>query len=167
MSDYSTLLTFPGDGVTTLYQFNFPYLHKDFVKVRVDGEDVGFIFNNDNMVQLYGPAPVGSIVTVSRETDADRLVNFADGAALLASSLNIADTQVMHLLQEEKDRTSVSFQYSADGEVSISGRTVRVTPAQALFLLQQIGDVSEDALNLIYPDDISDFTSALDNALSP
>lgn len=117
-----TIVSFIGDGATTLYGFSFEYIKQEYVKVRVDGADVPFTFNTSQSVQLDTPPAVDTTVVIARETDREVLVDFVDGSVLIEDDLDLSALQVLHLVQEAVDLAGTSLLLTPDGSLSAGGR---------------------------------------------
>lgn len=124
MSNNSTVITYLGDGSTTLFNFPFDYLRKSFVKVLLDGVDTTFTFQSDYTV-LLSPAPAaGVVVIIKRLTDRDRLVNFVDGSILRATDLNVGQLQAIHIAAEAIDASGASMILDDEGSYDAGFRRI-------------------------------------------
>lgn len=122
MAVQPTIVSYPGDGSTTVFTFTFDYLKTDYVKVRVDGVDTAFSFNATKIVSII-PAPAnGTTVVISRETDREALVDFVDGSILIEDDLDLANTQLLHIVQEAIDLSGTTLTLQSDGSLSAAGR---------------------------------------------
>ena len=124
MAVQPTLVSAVGDGSTTLYTFQFDYLDPAYVKVRVDGSDVPFTFTNTKTVTLATAPANGSTIIISRETSRERLVDFTDGSVLIEDDLDLADTQLLHIVQEAFDLSATTLTPAEDGALSTGGRRI-------------------------------------------
>lgn len=120
----ATVKTIVSDGVTTLHSFEFDYLRKDFVKVTVEGQPVGFEFTSPYTIHLAAPAPEGSVIIIRRVTDRDRLVTFVDGSILLAGDLNVSALQATHIAAEALDIAGGSLIIDEEGAYSAGFRRI-------------------------------------------
>lgn len=103
---YLSINEFPGDGVTTQFEFNFAggYISRDHVKAYTT-DAVGVITTidilpamwvNDYTLDLGVSAPVGGKVRIYRETPrSSPLVNFADGARITEANLDLLARQTV------------------------------------------------------------------------
>lgn len=103
---YLSINEFPGDGVTTQFEFNFAggYISRDHVKAYTT-DATGVItavdilpgmWVNDYTVDLGVSAPVGGKVRIYRETPRTApLVNFVDGARITEDSLDLLARQTV------------------------------------------------------------------------
>jgi hypothetical protein len=114
--------TFQGDGSSLNYPVAFPYLLREHVRLYVNyvvatgafdlvlAPTVGFTWISDTEVQLttaIGPSDTLSIV---RGTPADlQLVEWEDASNITADALNIAQLQLLYILQEIADRGTITF----------------------------------------------------------
>lgn len=124
MAVQPTIVTFAGDGSTTLFSFTFDYLSEAYVKVRLDGLDTPFTFLNEKTISITPAPSEGTILTISRETDRERLVDFADGSVLIEDDLDLANIQLLHIVQEAIDITGSTFLQLEDGSLSAAGRRI-------------------------------------------
>jgi hypothetical protein len=122
MAIQPTIVSFLGDGATTLFAFPFDYISTDYVKVRVDGSDVSFSFTAAKSVQLSSAPANGTTIVISRETDRETLVDFVDGSVLLEDDLDLVNLQLLHIAQEAFDLASTNLTLTAGGALSASGR---------------------------------------------
>lgn len=103
---YNSINEFPGDGVTTQYEFNFSggYISRDHVRAYTT-DALGVItevvmdpgmFVNDNTLDLGVAAPVGGITRIYRDTPRDApLVNFQTGARITEANLDLLARQTV------------------------------------------------------------------------
>lgn len=92
------------------YTFPFPYLSKQFVKVRYEGGSgtTNLEYNRDYSVEgqsvlLRSVAPANVTVYVYRQTPTSSLVDFNDGSLLLASEMDKMAAQLLHVEEENSD----------------------------------------------------------------
>ena len=99
------------DGTQLLYTFPFSYLRKKFIKVDVLHADnsittltygVDYVVN-DLSLTLTNHAKVGEHLIIYRQTTTDKIITWNDGSILLASDMNTADVQMLHLQEEQQD----------------------------------------------------------------
>ena len=92
------------------YTFPFPYLSKQFVKVRYDkkrGSDE-LEYNRDytiegQTVMLRQKGDEQSTICIYRQTPTGSLVDFNDGSILLASEMDKMAMQMLHIEEENSD----------------------------------------------------------------
>ncbi|WP_302948808.1 phage tail fiber protein [uncultured Selenomonas sp.] len=94
------------------YNFPFPYLSKQFVKVRVDHANASTLleYNRDYTIegQTLTFTPVqpfvsGATLCIYRQTPTGSLVDFSDGSLMLASEMDRLSTQLLHVEEENSD----------------------------------------------------------------
>lgn len=94
------------------YNFPFPYLSKQFVKVRVDHANASTLleYNRDYTIegQTLTLTPVqpfvsGATLCIYRQTLTGSLVDFSDGSLLLASEMDKFSLQLLHIEEENSD----------------------------------------------------------------
>lgn len=121
----STVKTIVSDGITDLLSFEFDYLRKEFVKVTANGLPIAFTFQSPYTVRLTaGAPPVDTVIIIRRETERDRLVDFVDGSILLATDLNTAQLQAIHISAEALDAAGSSMVLNEEGAYSAGFRRV-------------------------------------------
>ena len=99
------------DGTQLLYTFPFSYLRKKFIKVDVlhaDNSITSLTYGVDYVVNalsltLTNPVKVGEHLIIYRQTTTDKIITWNDGSILLASDMNTADVQMLHLQEEQQD----------------------------------------------------------------
>ena len=89
----------------TDFNFSFPYLEANDVKVMIDGAVTdAFSLLDADTVRLNTGATLGATVRVFRDTDLTELrVTFTDSSTLTADNLNNAFRQFLYVAQEAKD----------------------------------------------------------------
>ena len=93
------------------YSFPFPYLRKAFISVSVlhtdSTEEVLNYFTDytvtDSSITLVTPLIKGDILIIERKTSTDKVVTWNDGSILLSKDMNLENTQLLHLLEEQQD----------------------------------------------------------------
>lgn len=106
MPSTSSTVSYPGDGTTTTFSVPFDYIQEKFISVTVDLLPVPFTFISAGTIQIT-PAPAADTeIRITRSTTMSRLVDYADGSVLLSRTLNLGETQLLHLIQELNDRRS-------------------------------------------------------------
>ena len=90
------------NSTTTEFDFTFPYLEQNDVKVRVDGTDTtAFTFVNATRIKLNTAPASGKKVIVYRNTDNDiKKASFYPGSAIKAEDLNSNADQLLYAVQE-------------------------------------------------------------------
>lgn len=105
------------------YSFPFPYLSKQFVKVRVDHANVSTLleYNRDYTIegQTLTLTPVqpfvsGATLCIYRQTPTGSLVDFSDGSLLLASEMDRLSTQLLHVEEENSDLIASTGMFADD-----------------------------------------------------
>ncbi|MDM0006446.1 phage tail fiber protein [Variovorax sp. J22G73] len=102
---YQPFVSYEGDGATTRFVFNFPYLSRSDVMVTRDEAPALFKFVDDHTLDihtLFGePLPDGEKIKIFRQTpDLDAFAEFKDASLMTAADLNRARLQVLYLIQE-------------------------------------------------------------------
>lgn len=105
------------------YSFPFPYLSKQFVKVRVDHANTSTLleYNRDYTIegQTLTLTPVqpfvsGATLCIYRQTPTGSLVDFSDGSLLLASEMDRLSTQLLHVEEENSDLIASTGMFADD-----------------------------------------------------
>lgn len=146
------------------YTFPFPYLSKQFVKVRYEGGSgtTNLEYNRDYSVEgqsvlLRSVAPANVTVYVYRQTPTSSLVDFNDGSILLASEMDKMAAQLLHVEEENSDFLLNSAMVT-DDDGAWQGRGRRIknlrdpqNPQDAVTLnyLDSIGVARQDELQRI------------------
>lgn len=128
----TTIATYVGNGSQTDFTFSFDYLRKEFVQVTVDGAVTAYTFHTTQTVKIVPAPATGKIIIIRRITNRDRLVNFVDGSVLLATDLNVAQLQAIHIAAEALDAASGSLLIDATGAYTAGFRRITQvgTPTQ-------------------------------------
>lgn len=107
MSDFNSIVSYPGDGATTRWSFTFSggYIAPEHVFVSVDdAAPTPATLDGAGTVVLDPAAPVGSLVTIFRKTPLDKpLVDWADGADISETNLDTATRQSVFVAAEATD----------------------------------------------------------------
>lgn len=105
---------FPGDGVTTQYEFNFTggYLDRSHVRAAIEDADgnrtpvtlTAANWLNDYTLKDLPPVPVGSTMVIYRETPAMYMVDYTNGTRITETALDITARQGLFKAVEAEDR---------------------------------------------------------------
>ena len=96
--------TYTGDGSTTQYAVPFGYIRREHVLATVATVAATFTWVNNSLIQMTTPPANGAAVRVYRLTPlAAPLVDFADGATLVAADLDTNALQSIYTQQELDD----------------------------------------------------------------
>ena len=95
---------FTGNGSTTQYAVSFPYIRREHVAVTVAGIPSTFTWVNNSLIQMDAAPAAAAAVRVYRTTPISApLVDFADGATLVAADLDTNSRQSIYIQQELDD----------------------------------------------------------------
>ena len=95
---------YTGDGTTTQFPVAFPYIRREHVLAAVAGSPATFTFVNSSTIQMDVAPANGAVVRVYRQTPLTApLVDFADGATLVAADLDTNARQSIYTQQELSD----------------------------------------------------------------
>ena len=95
---------FTGNGSTTQYAVSFPYIRREHIAVTVAGIASTFTWVNNSLIQMDAAPANGAAVRVYRTTPISApLVDFADGATLVAADLDTNSRQSIYIQQELGD----------------------------------------------------------------
>lgn len=120
--------THRGDGNTTIFPINWPYLKRAFVHVTLVRDPVLAADNivdisgsvnwiSDSQIEITPAPPPGSIITITRKTPSDKpLLLFKDGSTQLAADLNTVSAQLLHIAEEGRDYTEQVHDYVGKAE---------------------------------------------------
>lgn len=125
----TTEVSYVSDGITTVYDFDFPYLQSDEVFVTVNGVSVPFTFltGSTHSVELATPPIVTNIVRIYRSTEAFKPMHlFAAGTPFLPRYVDENNTQFLYALQEGIN----AFDGVVDAAQEIADRSVRVPTSE-------------------------------------
>jgi hypothetical protein len=96
---------FTGNGSTTQYAVSFGYIRREHVAVTVAGVAASFTWVNNSLIQMNTAPANGAAIRVYRVTPLSApLVDFTDGATLVAADLDTNATQSIYTQQELDDR---------------------------------------------------------------
>ena len=101
-----SLRSFTGNGTTSTFAVDFPYLDRAHVKLYLNGtlQTTGFSFVTDGTIQFTLPPAVGVAILIRRETPVvSPLVVFSNPSTLTAENLNRNARQALYVLQEQAD----------------------------------------------------------------
>jgi len=95
---------FTGNGSTTQYAVAFGYIRREHVAVTVAGSSATFTWVNNSLIQMDVAPANGAAVRVYRVTPLSApLVDFTDGATLVAADLDTNAKQSIYTQQELDD----------------------------------------------------------------
>ena len=97
-------VTYTGNGSTTQFTVPFGYIRREHVLVTVAAVAATFTWVNDGLIQMTTAPANGAAVRVYRVTPLESpLVDFADGATLVAADLDTNARQSIYTQQELDD----------------------------------------------------------------
>jgi hypothetical protein len=116
---------YTGDGNTSTYTFQFPYINTSDIKARVNGVDVTFTLLNASTVALDATPAAGAIVEIRRVTQKDTVpVNFTDGSVLLERDLDLLALYDLYIAQETSDAVEESIRLDSQGRYDAKGKRI-------------------------------------------
>jgi hypothetical protein len=93
---------YTGDGVSTDFNVNFPYLARSHVTFLVAGVEVAFTWLSDTLVRATVAPANAAAIKVKRSTPTDeRLVNFVNGSTLNSEDDLDVDSNQLFFIQQE------------------------------------------------------------------
>jgi len=105
--------SYTGNGSTTTYSFNFPYLKEADVKVKLNGttqNTTEYSLPTATTLQFNSAPANGAAILIFRNTDnSTRAASFYPGSAIKATDLNENFDQILYTAQEV-DETAISSQ---------------------------------------------------------
>lgn len=124
--------TFPGDGASTDFQIDFPYLEAEHVGVTVDGVSTDFTWTNDSTVNITPAPALDAEIVVSRDSSrASRISSYADQQMLNMAALNYDALQSFYMAQEAFDAISSAVLSAGAGDLLAANNLSEVNPASA------------------------------------
>ena len=103
-------------GGQRIYEFDFPYLKTEDVKVSLDGTNTtAFTLHTATSIQLNSAPSVGVKILIYRNTDVDTAkAVFASGSSYRATDLNNNFDQSLYFSQEVADTSNPLISSSSD-----------------------------------------------------
>ena len=122
----TTQNTYPGDGSTTEFTFDFLYLEETDIKVSLDGVDTTeYVLANATTISLNTAPALNVQVRIYRETDSDTLKStFFPGSAIRAQDLNDNFLQSIYTVQEVVDRYIDNTGAVFNNDVDMNGNKI-------------------------------------------
>lgn len=149
---YTTKAVYKAVSSQTIYSFGFDYLNKTFVKVKLGGQDLTYLQDytvDEKTINLTNPPTQGVDLEIYRSTSTEQEVQWEDSSVFRANTLNLFQTQLLHLSQEALDgirkaslkQDEVTYKWDAEG-----------------IQINNVGDPqeSQDAVNLRYLSNLQD-----------
>ena len=125
---------YTGDGTTSLYSFNFPYLEPNDVKISIDEVDLAtteYIFANATNLQLNTAPALNAAIRIYRVTDsADIRHVFFPGSSIRARDLNDNFTQSIYIVQESLDSSITAAEKATQAAADAASAQAAATNAQ-------------------------------------
>jgi hypothetical protein len=117
-----------GDGSNKLFPVTFPYIIKDYVKVKIDGVlTTDFTWNNDSMIEITTAPPDGAVVLIYSDTKkSGKEVDFSSGSNFNEANLDLQNDQTFNLVLEMQDKFETMMAYD-ENTSTFSAQGVRVT----------------------------------------
>lgn len=118
---------YEANGTNGTYAVPFPFISKQHIKVYVDGDEVPYMWQGTGFIVLDPLPPLGSLVTIKRETPKDKAqVDYTDGSILTASDLDRQTLQLLFVVQEAYDKVNTAIQVAPEGQ-NFDARWWRIT----------------------------------------
>ena len=149
---YTTKVVYRAVSSQTIYSFGFDYLNKTFVKVKLGGQDLTYLQDytvDEKTINLTNPPTQGVDLEIYRSTSTEQEVQWEDSSVFRANTLNLFQTQLLHISQEALDgirkaslkQDEVTSKWDAEG-----------------IQINNVGDPQEskDAVNLGYLSNLQD-----------
>lgn len=114
--------THTGSSGVQQYTIGFPYLKASHLGVEVGGAPATFATANGGLdVLITSPAIAGGEeIVIARDTEIDRLIEWGSPAALREQDMNLADDQLVYLIQELHDDLLGLTLGEGDGEANLA-----------------------------------------------
>lgn len=149
---YTTKVVYKAVSSQTIYSFGFDYLNKTFVKVKLGGQDLTYLQDytvDEKTINLTNQPTQGVDLEIYRSTSTEQEVQWEDSSVFRANTLNLFQTQLLHISQEALDgirkaslkQDEVTSKWDAEG-----------------IQINNVGDPQEskDAVNLRYLSNLQD-----------
>jgi hypothetical protein len=122
---YHSIRTYEGNGGTGPYAVP-PYISKSHIKVYVGDvlktEGTDYTWPTTGNIQFVSSVASGADIAIRRVTKPDdRLVKWANAGAVTKANQDLADTQLMYLIQELIDALAVNAATDGSGGVGLPG----------------------------------------------
>lgn len=115
-----------GDGSTNIFVIPFSYLERDDLKVYInDIEDINVSFISDTQIQTSSVPAIGDIITIQRETEKQRKVDFQNDSLLNESILDKDGNQLMYVVQEAYDKFAKALRRGWDNVWDALGTRIK------------------------------------------
>lgn len=143
-----TQVTYIGDGVQKVWSFDFDYLKKTFIKVKLGtttptyGTD--YTVNSKQLIFTTAPAN-GVVFTIYRATDTTKLVTFIDGSVLRAGDLTTFEIQLLHLAEETDDKVTTQATEEADRAEAAANSSATFAQASSASTTQAANSATQAA----------------------
>ncbi len=115
---------FLGNGVTTQYAVNKPYINRAHITLTVDGVAQTITWINASLVSVAVAPANGTVVRVKRTTPSTALTNFSNGSSLGDEDLDRVLTQSLYINEESADTAADSLKVAADGTFAAGSRRI-------------------------------------------
>ncbi len=120
-------VAYTGNGSTTQYAITFPYVNQAHIKCYVNYVDTAYTYVNSTTIQLATAPTNGHRVEVRRVTPINNvLVDYTDGATLVAADLDTTALQNLYLEQELDDNQKRAI-YVDDATGLMTAGSQRIT----------------------------------------
>ena len=104
----STSITYPADGVSTLFAVPFPYLDKLHVLVELDGVALAvtdYVWETSSSIRTNATYAAPSLLKIHRQTPEAALTTYQSGSTLTEEDLETDSLQALYRLEELQDET--------------------------------------------------------------
>lgn len=122
---YSYVL-YAGNGSNKNFSFNFSYLDKSHVKIKIDNANTtAFSWLTNSSIQFNTAPAAGAVIEIYRETPQSVApVDFTDGSVLLERDLDLLTTFNLYVGQEATDKAARAISVGSDGAFNALGLRV-------------------------------------------
>ena len=109
---YKTKVYLTCSNSQTNYTFAFDYINVKYVKATINGGNpltwgTDYVVNGHTLTLTKSPAQ-GDLLLIYRETPTDKTVEWYDSSILRAKDMNLFNTQLLHVNEENVDRLADS-----------------------------------------------------------
>lgn len=112
MAQYKTKVYLTCSSSKKAYTFAFDYINKRYVKARINNTQelqwgTDYTVSGHTLTLVNSPTD-GALMEIYRETPSDRTVEWYDSSILRAKDLNLYNTQLLHINEENIDKLTDS-----------------------------------------------------------
>lgn len=134
------------DGSQNIFPFDFKYLHKDHLKVTVDGQPQAYRFHTKSSIEFEQQPSKGSVVEIRRVTPCNDPLVYYTAGPIISNDLNKANLQSLYLHQEYQDSQETRLSFCWDG--CLDGKNIRIKNVEDGVLPSDVATVGQAAASI-------------------